>query len=104
MIRVLVNFFFVQIEGIIPIQLFPNGVCILPEEGDTALGGSSHGTVVINGVLSGDVVLQEQALGVFFLLGVPLASILQKTHTYTHDDNEPTESKFPVCVTQKSDE
>lgn len=47
-----------------------------PEQSDAALGGGGHGAVIINGVLSGDVVLQEQALGVLLLQGVPLAGIL----------------------------
>lgn len=47
-----------------------------PEQCDAALGGGGHGAVVVDGVLGGDVVLQEQALGVLLLQGVPLAGIL----------------------------
>lgn len=47
-----------------------------PEQSDAALGGGGHGAVVVDGVLGGDVVLQEQALGVLLLQGVPLAGIL----------------------------
>lgn len=47
-----------------------------PEQSDAALGGGGHGAVVVNSVLGGDVVLQEQALGVLLLQGVPLAGIL----------------------------
>lgn len=30
-----------------------------PEESDTSLGGGGHSAVIIDGVLSGDVVLEE---------------------------------------------
>lgn len=49
----------------------------LPKQSDTSLGGCGHAAVIINGVLSRDVVLQEKALWIFLLQCVPLPCILQ---------------------------
>lgn len=48
----------------------------VPKQSHTSLRGCDHGAVVINGVLSHDVVLQEQAFWVFLLQGIPLSCIL----------------------------
>ena len=48
----------------------------VPEEGDAALGGGSHGAVVVDGVLSGDVVLKEKTFRIFLLECEPLPGIL----------------------------
>lgn len=48
----------------------------VPKQSHTSLRGCSHGAIVINGVLSHDVVLQEQAFWVFLLQGIPLSCIL----------------------------
>lgn len=48
-----------------------------PKQSDTSLRGGGHGAVIIDGVLSWDVVLQEQALWIFLLQCVPLPWILR---------------------------
>ena len=50
----------------------------VPAELDAALGGGGHGAVVVEGVLGGNVVLQEPTLWILLLKGIPLPSILQK--------------------------
>lgn len=47
-----------------------------PEQRDPPLGGGGHGAVVVDGVLGHDVVLQEEALRVLLLQGVPLPGVL----------------------------
>lgn len=49
---------------------------VLPKQSDASLGGGGHGAVIIDGVLSRDVVLQEQAFWIFLLQCVPLSCIL----------------------------
>ena len=47
-----------------------------PKESNSALGGGDHGSIFSDGVLSRDVVLQEQTLRVLLLQSVPLSCIL----------------------------
>ena len=52
-----------------------------PKQGDSASGGGHHRSVIADGVLSGDVVLEEQTFRILLLQSVPLPCVLQHRNT-----------------------
>lgn len=68
----------------------------LPKQSDTSLGGGSHGAIIIDGVLSRDVVLQEQPLWVLLLQSVPLSCILEEKKKSNSNDFFPLQHIAPM--------